>query len=382
MQKACFLKILLYNYFCFTCVYSFAQVGIGTSNPDVSAKFEINSTTQGFLPPRMTSSQRDAIGNPATGLVIFNTTTNGLEMRTSSAWVKLVVPTDNVANVTGTVAVINGGTGVTSSTGSGSVVLSNSPSLVTPSLGAATASSLVTPSITGGPGTTQALVYKTTSGVGTTGADHIFQVGSNGGTEAMRITNDGSIGVGTSSPTARLEISTGTQNVSGLKFSNLNSSTPVSSGATLGVDASGNVVTVAASSFSPAFGSSKLNSSIILPPNYEQQLISVTLPTAGTYLINYTMRVQSAETNSIAHWAVGYLSFTPPLGTPIVGTEILGAFSNPSILSGGNYSGSYITTTTTSDKVVYFIARAFGDTMHFLDDENGRTTITYIKLSP
>jgi hypothetical protein len=41
----------------------------------------------------------------------------------------------NATNVTGTVAVANGGTGVTSSTGTGAVVLSNSPTLVTPALG-------------------------------------------------------------------------------------------------------------------------------------------------------------------------------------------------------------------------------------------------------
>jgi hypothetical protein len=41
----------------------------------------------------------------------------------------------NATNVTGVVAVVNGGTGVTTSTGSGNVVLSNSPTLVTPALG-------------------------------------------------------------------------------------------------------------------------------------------------------------------------------------------------------------------------------------------------------
>ena len=43
---------------------------------------------------------------------------------------------------TGTLAVARGGTGVTTSTGSGSVVLSNSPSLTTPTLGVATATSV------------------------------------------------------------------------------------------------------------------------------------------------------------------------------------------------------------------------------------------------
>jgi hypothetical protein len=46
------------------------------------------------------------------------------------------------SGVTGTLPVANGGTGVTSSTGSGSNVLSNSPTLVTPTLGAATATSI------------------------------------------------------------------------------------------------------------------------------------------------------------------------------------------------------------------------------------------------
>ena len=53
-----------------------AQVGIGTSSPN--AALDVTSTTQGFLPPRMTTTQRDAISLPAVGLVIFNTTTNCL----------------------------------------------------------------------------------------------------------------------------------------------------------------------------------------------------------------------------------------------------------------------------------------------------------------
>ena len=69
------------------CLY--AQVGIGTATPDASAKVDITSTTQGLLPPRMTTAQRDAIVSPATGLVIFNTTTNSLETKNSSGWVAL-----------------------------------------------------------------------------------------------------------------------------------------------------------------------------------------------------------------------------------------------------------------------------------------------------
>jgi len=53
-----------------------AQVGIGNTDPDPSSLLEVRSTTAGVLFPRMTSTLRDLIPNPATGLLIFNTTTN------------------------------------------------------------------------------------------------------------------------------------------------------------------------------------------------------------------------------------------------------------------------------------------------------------------
>lgn len=68
------------------------------------------------------------------------------------------------------------------------------------------------------------------------------------GTEYMRITTTG-VGIGTTTPGARLEVASGTANASGLKFTNMNSTSPVTaSAATLGVDASGNVVVSGSSS--------------------------------------------------------------------------------------------------------------------------------------
>ena len=69
---------------------TFAQTGIGTTAPHASAQLEVSSTTKGFLPPRMTTVQRDAIVNPATGLQIYNTTTNTLEYNNASGWVSLI----------------------------------------------------------------------------------------------------------------------------------------------------------------------------------------------------------------------------------------------------------------------------------------------------
>ena len=46
-------------------------MGIVILSPALSAKLYVSSTTQGFLPPRMSEAQRNAIANPANGLVIY-----------------------------------------------------------------------------------------------------------------------------------------------------------------------------------------------------------------------------------------------------------------------------------------------------------------------
>jgi hypothetical protein len=51
----------------------------------VSALLQVNSTTKGFLPPRMTTTQKNAISSPAAGLVVYDTTLNKLCVFTT-AW--------------------------------------------------------------------------------------------------------------------------------------------------------------------------------------------------------------------------------------------------------------------------------------------------------
>lgn len=63
-----------------------ARTGFGTSSPVASALVELSSTTQGFLPPRMTTTQKNAISSPATGLVVFDTTLGKLCVYTGAAW--------------------------------------------------------------------------------------------------------------------------------------------------------------------------------------------------------------------------------------------------------------------------------------------------------
>lgn len=63
-----------------------ASVGIGTTAPAASAALEVVSIGKGFLPPRMSEAQRDAIAAPATGLMIFNVTAGQYQFWTGSTW--------------------------------------------------------------------------------------------------------------------------------------------------------------------------------------------------------------------------------------------------------------------------------------------------------
>jgi hypothetical protein len=80
---------------------SYAQVGIGTSSPN--AALDVTSTTNGFLPPRMTEAQRNNINTPATGLMVYctNCGTDGeLQVYNGSAWTNLLGGATSIAIVT------------------------------------------------------------------------------------------------------------------------------------------------------------------------------------------------------------------------------------------------------------------------------------------
>ena len=90
------------------------------------------------LPAALTADPADEIPIVQSG--ITKKITNALLFSTTSLASATGLPI--VAGTTGTLSVARGGTGVTTSTGTGSAVLSNSPALVTPTLGVATATSI------------------------------------------------------------------------------------------------------------------------------------------------------------------------------------------------------------------------------------------------
>lgn len=71
------IMFIVSSFFFFSGVIS-AQIGIGTSNPDASAILDLESTSKGFLLPRMLTT--NGVIDPAMGLMIFNTTLNKLEI--------------------------------------------------------------------------------------------------------------------------------------------------------------------------------------------------------------------------------------------------------------------------------------------------------------
>ena len=80
------MKHLLLIAMCSIAIATNAQVGVGIATANASAQLDVTSTTKGFLPPRMTTGQRNAIAAPAEGLVIYNTTSKGFECYNGATW--------------------------------------------------------------------------------------------------------------------------------------------------------------------------------------------------------------------------------------------------------------------------------------------------------
>ena len=86
-------SIFLMGWLCFVLSISLsAQVTINTdgSNADPSAILDLKSSEKGLLIPRMTTLERDAISNPAEGLLIYNTQANAFQYYKSPNWKEIV----------------------------------------------------------------------------------------------------------------------------------------------------------------------------------------------------------------------------------------------------------------------------------------------------
>lgn len=115
-------------------------LGIGGTN-NACAALDVASTTRGFLPPRMTTTQRDAIGSPVDGLIIYDTTLDLLCCYQNGAWVANSAGGSGDALVANPLSQFSATTSlqlkdtISDETGSGALVFATSPTLVTPALG-------------------------------------------------------------------------------------------------------------------------------------------------------------------------------------------------------------------------------------------------------
>ncbi len=70
------LKFFFFQYILLVSTGLYSQVGIGTITPDASSVLDVSSNSKGLLMPRLSTSERDAILLPASGLMIYNLTLN------------------------------------------------------------------------------------------------------------------------------------------------------------------------------------------------------------------------------------------------------------------------------------------------------------------
>jgi hypothetical protein len=108
-----------------TFLSSGAQVKIGGDPESVSPHtlLELESSTQGFLPPRLSTVQRDALASPPVGLMILNTDNNCMEYYRPTGWYSLCpkVPSVTTSSVVSVTAVSASGGGSVSDDGGDAV---------------------------------------------------------------------------------------------------------------------------------------------------------------------------------------------------------------------------------------------------------------------
>lgn len=84
-----FIAAALILLFCSSNTIHAQSMGISNAaiTPDPSSILEMRTTDKGILIPRMTTTERDNISSPATGLMLYNTITNQYNFYNGSAWV-------------------------------------------------------------------------------------------------------------------------------------------------------------------------------------------------------------------------------------------------------------------------------------------------------
>ncbi|WP_223559139.1 hypothetical protein [Chryseobacterium lathyri] len=282
----------------------FAQVGINTSTP--SATFEVAAkeatgtitTVDGMLIPRINRQRAQSMtGIPTSALIYVNDISTGTQ-------------TGNAVNIDNTGFYFFNGTTWTKLNAN-----------IYSSDGALTGNRTVTQA-------DHTLAFNGTS-------TNAFSV--NGATFSVDAANN-RVGIGTSTPTAKMEIESGVDGSSGLKFTNMNNTTtPSSNTSPLGIDANGNVVVQ--SSITTSFRSFNINattptSSSVAIGSLEFRYPSTTCTNTDSYM---QVRTTTGTNNTgiihgisrTAQNGSGFINSVPLTITPAFANIGAGIPSNP-----------------------------------------------------
>ncbi|WP_048505762.1 hypothetical protein [Chryseobacterium angstadtii] len=252
-----------------------AQVGINNSNPlstlDITAANSTGTTSNvdGMVIPRVDRQRAQSMsGTPVSTMIYVNSIATGTQTGTAAnidaagyyyyngtAWIKLN-PLVNIYTADGTLSgvrtVTTNGNFLNFTSGANNIGITTS---ATEGRISATGSTRGTLSLSGGTSLVDSFVddasaaqinssgTSTRLSMGTTNAAPIGL--KTNGTDKMTMLSNGNIGIGVTAPNTALELSSGTANTSGLRFTNLTSASPINMGQALGVDSSGNIITVA-----------------------------------------------------------------------------------------------------------------------------------------
>ncbi len=104
MKSLCCLIVLTFFIISFpTKIFTQGNIGINNdgSSPHSSAMLDVKSSNKGLLIPRITTSERDEINSPASGLMIFNTVENAFNFFDGTSWIKITSKVDELWTLSG-----------------------------------------------------------------------------------------------------------------------------------------------------------------------------------------------------------------------------------------------------------------------------------------
>ena len=178
---------------------SVGSIGIGIAIPNSSAMLDITSTTKGFLIPRMLAAQRTSIPSPATGLLVFDLSSNNFQYYNGATWVA-------IGTGSGTVTSVGTGVGLTGGpiTTAGTISLANTS--VAP--GAYGSSTTIPGYTVDAQGRLTNVTSYTVSGLLPTGVNGQTLYNSSGTWTAPSnlFTNGTNIGIGTTTPNNLIQV--------------------------------------------------------------------------------------------------------------------------------------------------------------------------------